>query len=280
MIQIRREFLFGSIDPAKASVLEIGPSHNPTLPRRDGYNTKNADHLDRAGLADKYKEHTDVLTERIEEVDYVLVPGTTLSAGIEERFDLVLAAHVIEHTTSLVHFINECGRLLTDGGTLALIVPDSRFCFDRFRERSSIGSVIDASLRVSDVHSKGTLTEHALYAANRDGRISWAPGSGATYGWVHDLAETRGLAAQSDSGTYVDVHHWVFTPHHLRLLLHDLAELGYISLREASFHDTVGCEFFLNLRADAPGAAVSRRHLLELSDAERRGLDVPVFNSV
>ena len=54
--------------------------------------------------------------------------------AIDERFDLVLASHVLEHTTSLIDFLNECTPLLADNGVLALVVPDHRYCFDRFRE--------------------------------------------------------------------------------------------------------------------------------------------------
>lgn len=259
-------------------MLEIGPAHAPTFAKRDGFNTRNVDHLDRLGLMEKYRDHN-VPTEEIEEVDYVLAPGATMAETIPDRFDLVLAAHVLEHTTSLIHFVNECGRLLTDRGALSLIVPDHRFCFDRFRERSSISAVIDASLDPAKVHTRGTLTEHALYAAKRQGVIAWSPIHQGGYGWVHDVAYAKKLAAEADSGVYHDVHHWVFAPHHLRLLLHDLADLGHISLREAAFRNTVGCEFYLNLTANGPGPGMPRERLLELADAERRSLDVPVFQS-
>lgn len=270
--------MLAGVDVA-GSFLEIGPSHQPTLPRRDGFDTRNADHLSQAGLLEKYGGHTGVDLGAIEDVDYVLTPGVPLGEIIEARFDLVLASHVLEHTTSLIDFVNDCAGLLKPGGTLALILPDQRFCFDRFRERSSLGAVIDAAESPRRVHSVGTLTEFALYAAKRKGSISWHPGSKGAYEWVHGLDDARELARAAAGETYVDVHHWVFTPHHLRLLLLDLADTGHIGVRESAFHDTVGNEFFVNLRADGPGPDVSRDALVALADAERQNYGPARFSN-
>jgi SAM-dependent methyltransferase len=258
--------------------LEIGPAYEHTLARRDGFSTKNADHLDRAGLMEKYRGSDGVDVDAIEDVDYVLTPGVPLASCTDERFDLVLASHVLEHTVSLVDFVNDCADLLNPGGTLALIVPDKRFCFDRFRDRSSLGEVIDAASADRRAHSAGTLTEVALYTTRRRGSIAWTPASRGPYEWVYGLAAARELAAAADEETYVDVHRWVFTPHHLRLLLHDLAETGHIGLRESFFHGTVGFEFFVNLRADGPGPGLTRDELVALADEESRSLDRPRFS--
>lgn len=272
--ELRREHIFATADAA-GRLLEIGPAHNGILRKRDGYDTKTVDYLDRAGLIDKYKAHANYSPDDIEDVDYVLAPGSSMADVIPDRFDLVCASHVIEHTTSLIDFVNECSRLLAPGGVLALVVPDHRFTFDRFRERSSIGRVIDSSLAPPPVHSVGTLTDFALHAVKHRGTTSWAPQHRGSYSWVNDAQEVRRIADSATSGRYVDVHNWVFSPHHLRLMLHHLAELGYIDLREAYWHDTIGHEFFINLTREAAGPGLSLHELVDLADAERRGLDAP-----
>lgn len=256
--------------------LEIGPAHNAILPKRDGFDTRTVDYLDRAGLVDKYKDFEHYDPETIEEVDYVLRPDGTMLKKIDERFDLVLASHVLEHTTSLIDFLNECTPLLADGGVLALVVPDHRYCFDRFRERSSLGRVIDTSLNPPAAHTVGTLTEFALNAVRHRGTGSWSAGHRGRYRLIHDLDQTREHAALADGDEYVDVHNWIFSPHHLRLMLKDLHDLGYITLRECFFHTTVGHEFFLNLTVDGSGPRMSREALLALADFELR-MDKPVF---
>jgi SAM-dependent methyltransferase len=195
---------------------------------------------------------------------------------IDEQFDLVLASHVLEHSISLIDFINDCTKLLAPGGVLSLVVPDHRYCFDRFRERSSIGRVIDMSREPHRVHTVGTLTEFSLYAVKHRGSTSWAAGHTGQYSFVHDLDAVRENAVKAEGKTYIDVHNWVFSPNHLRLMLHDLHALGFISVREAAFQDTIGHEFFLNLTVNGSGPGLSREALVVRIDAEQR-VDVPVF---
>ncbi|WP_375475159.1 class I SAM-dependent methyltransferase [uncultured Jatrophihabitans sp.] len=273
-LETRRSNIFATAARG-GRALEIGPAHNAILPKRDGFDTRTVDYLDRAGLVEKYKDFAQYSPDDIEDVDYVLPPGAAMGDIIEDRFDLVLASHVLEHTTSLIDFVNECARLLRPGGVLALVVPDHRFCFDRFRERSSIGRVIDASIDPKSVHTVGTLTEFGLNAVRHRGVTSWAPNHSGKYSLAHDMDFVRSKAASATSGSYVDVHHWIFSPHHLRLLLHDLFELDYITLREAHFHDTIGHEFFLNLTVESTGSGLSRTELMSLADEELRTMDVP-----
>ena len=258
------------------TALEIGPAHNPILSKRDGFHTKIVDYLDRTGLVEKYKDFKQYSPDHIEDVDYVIPAGASMPDVIDERFDLVLASHVLEHSISLIGFLNDCTNLLAPGGVLSLVVPDHRYTFDRFRERSSIGRVIDTSRERRTVHTVGTLTEFSMYAVKRRGATSWSASHAGRYTFVHDLDAIEANAARAEGETYIDVHNWVFSPHHLRLMLLDLQVLGLISVREAAFQDTIGHEFFLNLTVDGPGPGLSREALIVLADAEQR-VDVPVF---
>lgn len=275
-LELRRRSVLAGQGDAPA-ILEIGPAHNPILPRREGYDTRNVDYLDRDGLVDKYKDFAQYDPNDIEEVDYVLAPGAKMAEQIPDRFDVVLASHVLEHTTSLIDFINECARLTKPDGVVALVVPDHRYCFDRFRARASLGSVIDASLEPREVHSVGTLTDFSMNAVRHRSTTSWAPGHRGDYEFLHGADHAKQWAEKSADGVYIDVHHWIFSPNHLRLLLADLHELGYISVRESSFHPTVGHEFFVNLSPTGPGPGLTREELFILADAELRDLDVPTF---
>lgn len=274
---LRRSCVFASA-PRDGSVLEIGPAHNAILPKREGFNTRTVDYLDREGLIERYRELTQYSPDDIEEVDYVLPPGAAMADVIDDRFDLVVASHVLEHTTSMVDFINESARLLNPGGVLALVVPDHRYCFDRFRERASLGRVIDASLAPPAVHTVGTVIEEKLNACKHKNRTSWEPGHAGRYSFLYDAALANEYGDQARrADRYLDTHNWICTPHHLRLLLQDLHDLGFIALRETFFHDTVRHEFFLNLSADGPGSGLTREELTVLSENERRSLDAPVF---
>ena len=266
--EVRRAAAFATADP-KGRILEIGPAHNGTFPRRDGFRTTIVDYLDRAGLVEKYAEFPQYSPDDIEDVDYVLAPGADLASTIPERFDLVFASHVIEHTTSLVHFLRSCTELLAPGGTIALVVPDKRWCFDRFRERTSLARLVDAAESPPGVHTKGSLAEFTMYTVRKGNSSAWNPDHRGQFAPTHHLAATQSVLQRSADGAYIDMHNWVFTPNHLRLLLHDLHDLGYLPLRESYFRNTVGHEFFLNLTADGPGPGLDRTTLLRLADAER-----------
>jgi len=258
-------------------VLEIGPAHNAILPKRDGFHTRTVDYIDRDGLVEKYREFTQYSPDDIEDVDYVIPAGASMSDVIHDRFDLVLASHVLEHSISLIDFVNDCANLLAPSGVLSLVVPDHRYCFDRFRERSSIGRVIDTSINAPRVHTVGTMTEFALNAVRHRGTTSWSAGHPGRYRFVHDLDAVKANAERARSDAYIDVHNWVFTPNHLRLLFQDLYSLGLISVRESAFQDTIGHEFFLNLTVDGPGTGLTREALVIRADREQTTMDVPVF---
>jgi hypothetical protein len=275
-LQVRRDFVFRTADRA-GTILEVGPAHNPILPRRDGFRTRNVDYLDRDGLVEKYREFKQYSPDDIEDVDYVITAGRPMSEVIPDRFDLVLASHVLEHSISLIDFLNDCTRLLAPGGVLSLVIPDHRYTFDRFRERSSIGRVIDASITRPSVHTVGTLTEFSLFRVTHRGRTSWPAGHTGKYRFVHDVGAAAENAERARGEAYIDVHNWVFSPNHLRLLLHDLASLGLISVHEAAFQDTIGHEFFLNLTVGGPGTDLAREELVARADVEQRTMDVPVF---
>ncbi len=246
--------------------LEIGPSHNPILPKRDGYNVRVVDHLETSRLIAKYQQ-LGVDTAKVEDVDYV-VEGERLSDVIDASFDYIVASHVMEHTPCLISFLQDCSSLLEPGGSLSLALPDKRYCFDHFRERSSLGRVIDTYEREVLIHSPGSVADFAMNAVNRDQQITWSRGCDVPFSRIHDLDGVRAMMAVAGAGTYVDIHNWVLTPYHTRLLLDDLYHLGYIDLRERSFHDTVGFEFFLTLSKAGPGPDLSRAELSERAYAE------------
>lgn len=171
--------------------LEIGPAHNGILKKRDRFNVKIADYLSRSGLVNKYSQFEQYAAENIEDVDYILTPGLPLSDEISDKFDIVIASHVIEHTISLVDFLNDLGALLKQGGQIALVIPDKRFCFDRFRERTSLCSVIDRIGTKRKVHSAGTRAEFIINSVKHRGTTSWATQHHGGYSSPHCQTSTQ-----------------------------------------------------------------------------------------
>ena len=268
----RNEILLRHVDK-HGNGIEIGPSYSPIASKKDGYNVEIIDCDDQAGLVEKYTPH-DVNTDNIEVVDYVW-RGEKYSdlVGKTNFYDWIIASHVIEHTTDLICFLNECNALLNDDGMLVLAVPDKRRCFDYFRPISSLSKVIDCSLQNQIRHSPGTHVEGVLYHSRRNNHGSWA----ATSDEELKLAETTERALEQleraqNSDDYIDAHNWTFVPNSFRLILNDLGELGMIELKEHSFHPTPGNEFIITLSRSGAGSGMSRLELLHAieDDLQRR----------
>lgn len=59
------------------------------------------------------------------------------------KYDLVLSCHSLEHTANPILAIHNMRDKLVDGGTLCLIVPNKKFCFDIHRPYTSFTHVLE-----------------------------------------------------------------------------------------------------------------------------------------
>lgn len=233
--------------------LEIGPSFNPIAPRVAGFDIHILDHATKADLVDKYRTAgvSEAELNRIEDVDYVWTGGPITDAiPADQRFDYIVAAHVIEHTTDLVGFLQAASHLLTPGGVLSLIVPDKRYCFDRLRPLTTAGQVIEAHLLPRTFHGPAAFIDTHLYSVRNNG-------TGMV--WDRDTPHNLELAQCSwgaarhtidrtlNSDEYNDIHRWVFTPTSLELLLSDLYHLGFTDMCVQTLAETHSFEFFATL---------------------------------
>lgn len=243
--------------------LEIGPSHSPLASKSEGFDVRILDHLDRAGLVQKYASHG-VNVEAIEDVDYVW-KGETYHELVGERscFDWILASHIIEHTPDLIRFLADCEGVLKADGVLSLAIPDKRFCFDAFRPITGLARIVDSHLGGFSVQSPGTVAEFYMNVISKGGNIAWEKGTDGPVEFIHGAEEAlEKFESVRRRGTYYDVHSWVFVPSSFRLLLLDLHQLGFTKLKELSFSQTVGSEFFVTLSLKGSGPDCSREELL------------------
>jgi len=243
----REEIILQHIDK-DGQGLEIGAGHLPLAPRRKGYRVHVLDHLNKNDLIEKYRPHGVDLSQ-IEEVDFVW-DGRSYPEiiGRTNAYDWIIGSHVVEHTTDLIGFLNDCDSLLKEDGVLSLAVPDKRYCFDRFRPLTGIGRVIDTARNPEKIHSAGTVAEYFLSVVSRGGRIAWDTSEKGEFKFVHSCEEAKqAIRDVSERGYYLDVHEWCFTPTSFRLMMRDLFELGFIQLKELAFHPPQGSEFYIAL---------------------------------
>lgn len=251
--------------------IEIGPSYAPIAPKKEGFSVEIIDHADRETLIEKYSGHK-VDLGKIEEVDYVWTGQTYAKlTGKTKAYDWVIASHVIEHSPDLIAFLNDCDSILKPSGTLALAIPDKRFCFDMFRPISSVSSVVDANLEGRQKHTPGNAAEFYLNAVSMGGKIAWPPDQGnGTIEFIKTPEEAKQFLNEAKTqSSYIDLHAWCFTPSSFRLLIHDLNLLGMISLKEMEFDDSEGGEFYISLSRTGKGPNENRQTLAEMTNAEQ-----------
>lgn len=250
--------------------LEIGPSHNPIAPKKDGFNVHILDHLPAEQLREKYKGHEGhgVILENIEEVDYVW-NGEPFSEliGQTDCYDWIIASHVIEHVPDMISFLRQCSDILKKDGKISLVIPDKRYCFDYFSPLSSTGNFLDAYLEKRTRPSPGQVFDHFSNAAKRYGKIAWSyDGLGEANELLQTFHDAEAWYQKTkDTADYVDVHCSRFTPSSFLLIVSDLFNLGLINLEVISFFGTEGCEFYITLgKADKSKKGVTGQTRLVL----------------
>ncbi len=259
-----REETIRSIVNADGLGLEIGPSYNPLFPKARGHRIETIDHASQAGLIEKYKDDPSVDCSRIEPVDYVCDGRSYVETiGARERYDFIVASHVIEHSPDLIGFLQDCEALLRPQGVLVLAMPDKRHCFDALRPISTTGSALQAALEKRTRHTPGAVFDCAANAVQRGGEPTWWHDNRQPLRLMQDIPVARQQFEAASTGTaYFDNHSWCFTPSSFRLLVSDFNALGLLALRERDIRAPGGFEFFAVLARDGAGAKPARFELL------------------
>ncbi len=221
-----RQGLFTTLTEDDA-ILEIGPFTNPVI---CGPRVRYFDVLDKAGLIERALEHQRPTAGAVD-IDYVSPTGD-LSVIRDEKFDVVISSHCIEHQADLIRHLNQVADLLTSGGNYLLIIPDKRYCFDHYLAESTLADVVQAHVDKRTVHSLASVMEHHLLTTHNDALRHWAGDHARDTDLLDDAgAVGRVLQLYQDAdGAYIDVHAWHFTPRSFLTLVAQLHKAGLIAL--------------------------------------------------
>lgn len=246
----RNEVLLAHIDVNRHDGLEIGALCNPVVPP-DCPRICFADHLDTAGLREKYRTDPHVDIDRIVPVRFVWSHGALIEHVGEQRFDYVVAAHVVEHVPDLLGWLKHIAEVLRPGGLLALAVPDMRYTFDCQRRTTAIADLLQAYFEKYTRPTIRQVLDHFLFKVDVPEQCPvaslWEDPSLAARaprshpGLLSELGEV-GLRKHFDaiqSGQYIDTHCSVFTPDSFIGLLYDIACMDMSCFAVRSFHPTL-----------------------------------------
>ncbi len=236
-----RDKLVGHVPVKTGRGAEIGPLNLPLLSKHDT-NVLYVDHLDTAGIRAKYSYLTDIA-----EVDRPMVNNSledTLRG--DAPLDYVVASQVMEHVPSPIRWMNEIAGVLRVGGLLSISLPDRRMTFDLYREETRASDMIAAYLQdltmpdvraVYDHHSQASAVNMHYAIPDSLYPHDVINGKGAVSAKIVS-SDPMDLTKRAQSGEYLDVHCWVFTPPSFLLLMADIANAGLLQFRCKQFYPT------------------------------------------
>lgn len=245
-----RQMFLQSLFNSDGLGLEIGPSHCPVFPKRDGFNIETVDYAPTEDLRRKYSE-MGIPSDHIENVDYV-TNGKSLADTIphRNRYNYIFSSHNIEHLTDIVDFFISCELLLSPGGKVVLAIPDKRFMFDGMRHPSTSGEILEAHYHSANRHSLRAMFDYNANILFMDGQNTWNRDSRGTLAFEKDPSAAKAqfdLASQTTE--YLDIHGWCFTPASFRLIMQDLNDLGLTRLGLDHIASMENWEFYAVLSA-------------------------------
>lgn len=136
----RREFIESFIDIRTVKVLEIGACASPTF-KTPEVDIMFMDRLSTQELQKTVRLRNPKNAENIPKVNYVTT-GKNFAKEIEQKFDLVIANHVVEHIPDLICWLRNISSILNSKGYLFLAVPHKEYTFDKERSLTALSEII------------------------------------------------------------------------------------------------------------------------------------------
>jgi SAM-dependent methyltransferase len=214
--------------------LEIGPFCGAQL---RGDKVRYFDIAGREALIEMAKQQQYPITEA-PVINYVSPTGDM--GVINDQFDQVFSSHCVEHQPNLVRHFSEVSRILRDGGSYFLIVPDKRFCFDHYLSESTIADVLGAHIEQRRLHYAKSVLEHRLLTTHNDPVRHWQGDHGLPVSQQLGLDCVKGAIADivNNADVYINTHAWQFTPNTFQDISSHLYQLELSKLRVERIYNT------------------------------------------
>ncbi|MFW2446058.1 MAG: class I SAM-dependent methyltransferase [Qipengyuania pacifica] len=233
--QHRRNLVNGLVPDADARIVEIGALNGPTF-RPNQRNIRFIDYAYRDQLIEDTLDNPLVKPEDIVEVDYA-IQHTNYIETIDDRFDLAIANHVIEHIADIAHWFINVHGILDEGGLFFLSVPDKRYTFDYLRRETSITDIVRARSEAYTKPTASMLFEHYYYRRPVSAEQCWN-------GDHEDVVAQCGMPlnealshALRNAKSYTSTHCHVFTCASFEKLIGEMKDLGYAPFDLINLHD-------------------------------------------
>lgn len=244
-VRNRKDFV--SLIDKKGKMLEIGPLDNPQLNHRspDYYSI---DVFSKAQLIQNYINDPKVNKERIVEPSYVIENNDY--SQIHHTFQCIFSSHNIEHMPCVITFLNNLDSVLDKNGTIYLIIPDKRYCFDYFKRESDIYDILQLYYEKNSRPRFFDVLRMVSQGTHNDPIAHWNNQHGTIHPDDDLLQSYSGILQQYVSGVYIDSHVNLFTPQSFMHIINLLNKLNLIRLKIHKIYHTLhgSNEFYVLLK--------------------------------
>jgi hypothetical protein len=225
---------FVAMIPNDMPALEIGPFNKPTL---SGSHVRYFDILSATEIRAE-AQRLGRTTTLVPDVIHYVARDTPINA-IPEKFGIVYSSHCIEHTLDAIGHINSVSRLLDERGRYFLVVPDKRYCFDHYKDLSSIGALIEAHENKQNEYSLRLWIDRAVKSTHGDARRHWQGDHGDLDKGTLVERVRRAISEYKNGYRYpMNPHVWCFTPDSFKEIVEVLHRLCYIDLQVVDIFPT------------------------------------------
>lgn len=224
-------------------ILEIGPLSSPLLHKHEA-NVYYADILPTEEVKKHYQADKSIRQEDICEIDFVIHDSYTNALKDAPKFDYVLSCHVLEHVPRFIEFFQDIANVLHEKGHIYLFLPDSRYCFDRFRSPTSFAELYYIHTRNIPVAPWQILDSVNMSIPMNDPGILWAHRN--AYPMLakrSPFSHAKKIFEDALQGQPIAAHYSVFTPESFLLILHDMMRAGLLPFKVIHFFPTPPRDF-------------------------------------
>ena len=224
-------------------ILELGPLNRPIAdksiyPNAFYCDVRSTEDVRKLYSGNDYLEATGIKVdpESIMTIDYVVQESYEKTFQNVEKFDCVIASHVLEHMGDLIFALRDISTVLTPGGLFYIVYPDKRYCFDHFRTSASFrdaynvfrnGSSENASMVLDFYYSVVSENNPAFFWRN-DGILNFLPKESFENAVDHYEKALNGVRMD-------DVHYWPFSDMDFLKFLYDCTRAKLIPFRCVAF---------------------------------------------
>ena len=256
----RKDCFHELIQDKSMRILELGPLDRPIAEKTIYPNTiycdiRSTEEVQALYSGNDYLAATGIKIdiETIVPIDHVIKGSYAESFANEEKFDCIIASHVLEHMDDLIFSLRDIAQILKSGGIFCIIYPDKRYCFDHFRTSASFRDAYHVFRQGTKNNAPMVLDFYYSVIPENDPRVFWNQN-----GLLNELPRAPYENAVAhykqalDGKRMDDVHYWPFTDMDFLKFLYDCTRAGLLPFHCVSFWPCVQNEqqFMLALQLD------------------------------